>query len=270
MSLPQPTSDDTVVITGASSGIGSELARRLAARGHGVTLVARRAERLEELASELRDEHAARVDVMPCDLADAPARSRLVAAVREGGGSVVGVCNNAGYGSYGKFQRQPLEREQEMVRLNVEALHELSGAFLGPMIERGAGAILNVASIAAFQPSAGFATYAGTKAFVQTFSESLSADLAGTGVSCTVVCPGPVPTEFSDVAGTARFERLLPGFMSVSAEDVAKQAVDGMIAGRRSVVPGMPVKAIAVAGRYVPRTLLLPLSRRSGGSRLDT
>jgi uncharacterized protein len=269
MSLPQPTSTDTVLITGASSGIGSELARRIAERGHGVTLVARRADRLEDLADELRVEHKARADVMPCDLADARARSRLIAELRESATSVVGVCNNAGYGSYGKFQRQALEREQEMVRLNVEALHELSGAFLGPMIDRGAGAILNVASIAAFQPTAGFATYAGTKAFVQTFSESLSADLAGTGVSCTVVCPGPVPTEFSEVAGTGRFERLLPGFVSVSPESVAKQAVDGMIAGKRSVVPGVPVKAIAAAGRYVPRTLLLPLSRRGGGSRLD-
>jgi short-subunit dehydrogenase len=269
MSLPQPAGDDTVLITGASSGIGAELARRLADRGHGVTLVARRRERLQELAEELRAERGARAEMQPCDLADARARSRLIARVREGGATVVGVCNNAGYGSYGKFQRQPLEREQEMVRLNVEALHELSGAFLAPMIDRGAGAILNVASIAAFQPTAGFATYAGTKAFVQTFSESLSADLAGTGVSCTVVCPGPVPTEFSDVAGTTSFERLMPGFMSVSPEDVAKQAVDGMVAGRRSVVPGMPVKAIAAAGRYVPRTLLLPLTRRGGGARLD-
>src|SRR4051812_41101887 len=130
MSLPQPTSTDTVLITGASSGIGSELARRIAERGHGVTLVARRADRLEDLADELRADLKARADVMPCDLADARARSKLIAALREGGLSVVGVCNNAGYGSYGKFHRQSLEREQEMVRLNVEALHELSGAFL--------------------------------------------------------------------------------------------------------------------------------------------
>lgn len=269
MSLPQPTSDDTVVITGASSGIGTELARRLAQRGHGVTLVARRAERLEEIAEELRGEHGTAVDVMPCDLVDAAARGRLVAGVREHGRTIVGVCNNAGYGSYGKFHRLPLEREQEMVQLNVAALHELSGAFLGPMVERGAGAILNVASIAAFQPTAGFATYSGTKAFVLTFSETLSADLAGTGVSCTVVCPGPVPTEFSAEAGTEGFERFMPGFMSVSPAEVAKQSVDGMAAGKRTVVPGLPVKVIAAAGRFTPRMLLLPLSRRAGGSRLD-
>src|SRR5919205_1355719 len=150
-----------------------------------------------------------------------------------------------------------------MVQLNVAAVHELTLAFLGPMVEHRAGAILNVASLAAFQPVPGMATYAATKAFVQSFSEALHAELAGTGVSCTVLAPGPVPTEFGAVAGTEGVESLVPGFVSEPPEEVAAAAVRGMLRGRRSVVPGTATKALATGGRYVPRSILLPAARRA-------
>jgi short-subunit dehydrogenase len=267
MSLPEPEADDTVVITGASSGIGTELARLIAARGHGVTLVARRVERLEELAEELRLAHGVRAQALPCDVGDQDDRAALIGKLRSSREQIAGLCNNAGFGSYGPFHELSLDREQEMVRVNVEAVHELSGAFLDGMVERGAGAILNVGSIAGFQPVAGFATYGATKAFVVAFSEALSADLAGTGVSCTVLCPGPVRTEFSEVAGVEDLEEQAPGPFTVAAEDVARQGLEGMVKGKRSVIPGLGVKAIAAGGRFAPRTLLLPLSRQVARTR---
>src|SRR5664280_1574882 len=196
MSLPQPDPSATILITGASAGIGEQLARQFAGVGHGVTLVARRRARLERLAAELRRDCGVETVVYAADLGDADARANVLAALQASGRFVAGVCNNAGFGSSGPFADQPLDREREMVRVNVEALHHLTGAFLAPMIRRGEGAILNLASTAAFHPLPMAATYAATKAFVVSFSQALHAELAGTGVSCTVVCPGPVHTEF--------------------------------------------------------------------------
>jgi short-subunit dehydrogenase len=268
MALPTPSQDATVLVTGASSGIGEQIARRLADLGHGVTLVARREERLQELATELRRATGVTVVVEPCDLSDDRARWSLIGRLSEADTHVSGVVNNAGFGSFGRFDGLPLDREQQMVRLNVLALHELTGAFLWPMVERGAGAILNVASVAAFQPFPGFATYAATKSFVQTFSESLHAELAGTGVSVTTLSPGPVATEFGRVAGVGDMEQLSPGGMAVSAPDVAAAAVRGMLHGKRSVVPGVATKGLVLGGRFVPRSLLLPAAKRAAGARL--
>ncbi len=268
MSLPAPHPDATVLVTGASSGIGAELARQLSARGHNVTLVARRADRLADLAEELRRLHGVRADVHACDLSDAAARTGLIEALRGGPLRVDAVCNNAGYGTAGRFHELPLERESQEVQLNVAALHELSGAFLPEMVARGAGAILNVGSVAAFQPLPGFATYAATKAFVVSFSEALSADLAGTGVSCTVLCPGPVHTEFGQVAGFGDATGRLPSIALVSPADVAAAAIDGMAQGRRSVIPGLANRVTAAGGRFVPRSVLLPLAARFGAARI--
>ncbi|HVS28182.1 MAG TPA: SDR family oxidoreductase [Solirubrobacteraceae bacterium] len=264
MSLPAPDPNSTVLITGASAGIGAELARQLAARGHSVAVVARRGQLLDELGEELRLAHGVSVDRHVCDLSDAAARQGLIAAVRAGERAVVGVCNNAGFGSFGSFWELPLEREVEEVALNVGALHELTGAFLPEMVSRGAGAILNVGSTAAFQPLPNNATYAATKAFVVSFSEAVHAELAGTGVSCTALCPGPVRTEFAASSGAGELEGAGPDFIWMSAADCARAGVEGMIAGKRSVVPQWTNKISATAGRLVPRSLLLPGLRRFG------
>jgi len=265
MSLPAAAPDQTVVITGASSGIGAELARQLASRGHGVTLVARRRERLDELAAEL---DGVRADVEPCDLADAGDRARLIETLQGGDRAVVGVCNNAGYGTVGSFAEADLEREVGEVRLNCEALLELTGAFLPGMVERGAGAVLNVASTASFQPLPGMATYAATKAFVRSFSEAVHAGLSGTGVSVTALCPGFTESEFAQTAGAGSFEAKMPGFVMLDVKDVAREGVDGMERGARSVVPGTVHKAHAFSSRFVPNTLLLPIARRIAEDRL--
>ena len=196
MALPPPTNGSTILVTGASAGIGAELARGLAARGYGVTLVARREERLRALADEL----GSGAEVAPCDLADAAARGALVAGLER---QVTGVCNNAGFGSVGRFAELDAERELRLVRVNVEAVVELTRAFLPGMLEAGAGAVLNVASIAAYQPLPGFAAYAASKAFVQSFSEAVHEELAGTGVSVTCLSPGFTHTEFEAAARAA-------------------------------------------------------------------
>jgi short-subunit dehydrogenase len=261
MSLPPPAPSSTVLITGASSGIGNELARQLAQRGYNLVLVARRRERLEELAGALRARHGIAVDVDDTPVGERDARERLVATLGEGEREVVGVCNNAGFGTYGRFQDLDLEREYEEVRVNVEAVHHLSGAFLPGMLERGAGAILNVASIAAFQPIPYQATYSATKAFVLTFSEALHTDLSGTGVSCSALCPGPTRTEFVGVAEMEGLEASAPGFLWQSAEDCARDGIEAMAHGRRTVVPRFTNKLTSQAGRLTPRAMLLPIMR---------
>ncbi|MGH3632903.1 SDR family NAD(P)-dependent oxidoreductase [Mycobacterium sp.] len=253
MSLPQPGNQATVVVTGASSGIGTELARGLARRGYRLVLVARRRERLDELAGELGGQYAVEVDVMPLDLAGPRPREQLADRLRSE--SIAGLCNSAGFGTSGVFRTLPIERESEEVVLNSLALMELTHAALPGMVERGAGAVLNIASIAGFQPLPYMAVYSATKAFVQTFSEAVHEELHGTGVSVTVLCPGPVPTEWAEIANAERFSIPLA---QVSPRDVAEAAIGGMLAGKRSVVPGIVPKVASTGGRFVPRSLLLP------------
>lgn len=267
MSLPAPARDSTVLVTGASAGIGAELARQLAARGHGLTLVARRRPRLEQLAKEIRSAHGVEVDVRKADLADQAARTRLIRSLDEGPRWVAGVCNNAGFGTFGRLHQLDRARESEEVRVNVLALHELTCAFLPGMVERGTGAVLNVASIAAFQPMPMNATYSATKAFVLSFSEALHAELTGTGVSCTALCPGPVSSEFVGVAGVEADASDLPGFVWASADDVARAGVEGMLRGRRTVIPGVGPRLLAAGGRFAPRSVLLPVAEKLVGSR---
>jgi uncharacterized protein len=267
MALPPPTLDNTVVVTGASAGIGAELCRQLARRNYNVVLVARRAERLHELAEELRLSHGIHADVDACDLTDAGARAQLVERLREGEREIAGVCNNAGFGTVATLLKSDLEREQQVVRLNVEAVHHLTGAFLPRMVERGAGAILNVASTAAFQPLPGFATYAASKAFVQSFSEAVHAELGGTGVTVTCLCPGFTHTEFPENAEAAEAEGLIPGFLWMEAPEVARVGIEAMVAGRRTAIPGLRNRASMIGGRMAPRSVLLPLVRQVTGRR---
>lgn len=252
------------MITGASAGIGTELARQLAARGHNLTLVARRKERLDSLAKELETLHGVTVDTRKCDLSVQSQRTRLINALKDGDKRVAVLCNNAGIGLFGKFHENDPEREAEMVRLNIQALVELTSAFLPDMVDRGEGAVLNVSSLAAFQPMPGNSTYSATKAFVQAWSEGISAELKGTGVSLTSLCPGPVETEFGEVAGVGDLESSLPGFVSSTAADVAKAGVTAMARGRRSAYPGVPHRIVAQLGRFTPRSALLPAMAKLG------
>jgi uncharacterized protein len=268
VSLPAPTRDSTVLITGASAGIGAELARQLAAKGHNVSLVARRKARLNEMAQDLREAFGVEVDVHASNLASDRARTNLVTKLGDSGRHVAGLCNNAGFGTFGLFQDLDQERELEQIRLNVLALHELTGVFVPDMVKRGSGAVLNVASIAAFQPIPANATYGATKAFVLSLSEAVHQDLAGTGVSCSVLCPGPVLTEFAEVAGVKETESSTPDFIWETAEDVARVGIEAMEKGRRTVFPALTHRAIATGGRFAPRSLLLPLAGKFGFNRL--
>ncbi|MEA2474848.1 MAG: uncharacterized protein QOE06_2763 [Thermoleophilaceae bacterium] len=261
MSLPPPREESTALVTGASSGIGTEFARQLAARGYNVTLVARRRDRLEALAKELKAEHGTRADVSVCDLAAAAARGRLLGTLKRRGLDVEILVNNAGFGSGGLFHELDTDTELQMVRTNVEAVLHLCAELIPPMVERGRGAVLNVASVAAFQPVPRQVTYAATKSFVLSLTEGLTADLHGTGVSATSLCPGPVPTEFGEVASIDENLMSIPG-VSVSPEDTARAAIEGMDAGKRVVIPGPATRASAILGRFAPRWITLETMRR--------
>jgi short-subunit dehydrogenase len=260
MALPSPSSGSTALVTGASSGIGADVARQLAERGHGVTLVARREDRLTALAREIESKLHVRTDVVACDLSDAAARDRLVAEIAARGLHVSILVNNAGFGSAGSFQDLDLDNELRMVRTNVEAVVHLCGAFVPSMVGRGEGAVMNVASTAAFQPLARQSTYSASKAFVLSFTEVLSSDLKGTGVTATALCPGPVKTEFTDQH--TGFDVSTPDFVWMSAEDCAKAAVRGLERGKRVVVPGVGNRIGTLAGQHAPRSVLLAAARR--------
>jgi len=262
MSLPRPHPDSTCLVTGASSGIGAEIARQLAARGHGVTLVARRVERLEELAQELRDGHGVRTEAMACDVTDATARTELLAGIADAGLQVDVLVNNAGFGTAGDFVGLDGEREVQMVRTNVEAVVGLTHAVAGGMVERRRGAILNVASSAGFQPIPKQATYAATKAFVLSFSEALSSELGVASISVTALCPGPVRSEFVEVAAMEQAAEDSPEFLWISSEQCARAGVEGLEHGKRVVVPHGPIRAGVAMSRYTPHSILLPLMRR--------
>jgi short-subunit dehydrogenase len=262
VALPQPDFHSTCLVTGASSGIGADVARSLARRGHGTTLVARRAERLEDLAAELRQEHGVRVEVIEADPADDMGRDRMIARLAELTLNVEVLVNNAGFGSGGLFVELDAEREREMVRLNVETVIALCGRYVPEMVRRGRGGVLNVASTAAFQPLPRQATYGATKAFVLSFTDALHAELAGTGVTATALCPGPVRTEFADTAGIGEEAEGLPDVFWADSPDVAEQGVRGLERDRRVVVPGLLNRAGALGGQHVPRSLLLRLAGR--------
>lgn len=262
MALPPPSESSTCIVTGASSGIGAEIARELAARGLNVTLVARREDRLRSLAEELGREHGVRAETVAADIASDEGRVGLFEEIDSRGRDVDVLVNNAGFGSAGRFQSLDGDKETLMVRTNCEAVVALCARYVPPMVDRGRGAVLNVGSIAAYQPLPYQATYSATKAFVLTFSEALSADLHGTGVQVTALCPGPVPTEFEEKAGIGDDWEGIPGFVLTSPEHNAAAAVSGMEKGRRVVVPGPLNQVTSVAGHYTPRSVVLGLVRR--------
>ena len=261
MALPPPSQSSTCLVTGASSGIGVEIARQLAARGHGVTLAARRKDRLVKLAKELSERHGIRAETVACDLASPAARRRMISTIDDRGLQVDVLVNNAGFGSAGRFQELDQEAELQMVRTNVEAVIDLCGTYVPRMVDRGSGAVLNVASVAAYQPIPRQATYAATKAFVLSFTEALHVDLRGTGVTATALCPGPTKTEFGDAAGIPEELFEIPGLV-YSAEQMAVAGVHAMEKSRRVVVPGPTNVVGAIGGRMLPRRLVLELVDR--------
>lgn len=257
MSIPTPTSRSRAVVTGASSGIGEALADQLARRGHSLIVVARREDRLRELAGRLEREHGVTVEVRACDLADHDARAELASelAARE----IAVLCNNAGFATYGQLATLDPTRERRQVDLNVTAVQDLTLAVLPGMLERRAGAILITGSTAGNQPGPGNTTYAASKAFANTFAESLGGELRGTGVSCTLLAPGPVRTEFTKVADAPAIDRFVPGPLWVSAQRAAELAIAGLEKGKRRVVPGPFAKVQTVSGQYTPRGLVTPI-----------
>ncbi len=261
MSLPAPAADRTCLITGASSGIGADLARQLAAKGHGVTLVARREELLRALAQELTAANDIRAEVVVCDLSDEAERGPLAATIEKRGLTVDLLVNNAGFSTTGPVHECDPAREVAMIRTDVEAVAHLCSTFLPGMVARGRGAVLNVASVAAFQPLPGQAGYAACKAFVLSYSRALAEEVRKRGVTVTALCPGPVETGFAEVAGfdAAEAESSLPRFMWVSSAEVAAQGIAGLEKGRQVVIPGAPNWIGAGVGHLTPRRLLMPL-----------
>ena len=250
------TATATALITGASSGIGVALSNELARRGRDLTLVARRGDRLRELADQISGQHGVRVEWIASDLTDTADRDRIPDEVASRNLVVDMLVNNAGMGTVGRFQELPLGPEFQMIHLNVEAMVALCGAFVPGMVERGRGSVLNVASVSGFMPVPRQATYAASKAFVLTFTESLTLDLDGTGVTATALCPGPVKTEFGGIIEG------LPDRLYVEPERVAREAIDGVEDGDRTVIPGGGNKMNAVFGRHAPRGVFMAYARR--------
>src|SRR3984893_3302079 len=242
------------LITGASPGIGAELARVFASHGHRVALVARRADRLTKLADEIVAGGGAVPIVIPCDLEQPDAGDRIAAILAAAGVEVEYVVNNAGFGLFGKAIERDRAEQLGIIAVNIRALTELSLRFSDSLI-RHRGGILNVASVAGFLSGPGMAVYYASKAYVLSFTEALRAELAPRGVRVTALCPGPVPSEFQARAG------FLPGIdsaiLNVSAADVAQAGYRGLMANKRAVLPGLGIKIVPFLLRLFPRGFIL-------------
>jgi uncharacterized protein len=242
------------LITGASAGIGAEIARIFAANGHRVALVARRADRLTALANEIVASGGAAPIVFPCDLTQADAGDKIAAVLAAEAVEVEYVVNNAGYGLFGAAIERDRAEQLGIIAVNIRTLTDLSLRFSDQLI-RHRGGILNVGSIAGFLPGPGMAVYYASKAYVLSFSEALRRELAPHGVRVTVLCPGPVPSEFQTRAG------FMPGvdsaILNVSAVDVAKAGYRGLMANKRAVLPGFGIKLVPFLLRLFPRGFIL-------------
>jgi hypothetical protein len=242
------------LITGASAGIGAELARIFAANGHRVALVARRTDRLTALANEITAAGGAAPIVISCDLTQPDSGTGIAEALAASGVELEYVVNNAGFGLFGRAIQRDRADQLDMIAVNIRALTDLSLRFSDQLI-RNKGGILNIGSIAGFLPGPGMAVYYASKAYVLSFSEALRAELAPHGVRVTVVCPGPVPSEFQARAG------FKPGFdsvvLNVVPAEVARQAYRGLMANKRAVMPGLGIKLVPFLLRLFPRAFIL-------------
>jgi short-subunit dehydrogenase len=246
--------DRVTLITGASSGIGAELARVFASKGHRLALVARRADRLEALAGEIGASGGAKPIVILCDLEQPDGGDKVAAALTAESVEVEYVVNNAGFGKFGRAIKIDRGQQLGIIAVNIRALTDLSLRFSEQLV-RNRGGILNVGSVAAFLPGPGMAVYYASKAYVLSFTEALHEELGPLGVRVTALCPGPVPSEFQSRAG------FRPGFdsavLNVSARDVALAGYRGLMANKRAVIPGVGVKIVPFLLRFFPRGFIL-------------
>ena len=257
------------LVTGASAGIGSEFARLLAGEGKALLLTARRKDRLDALAEELRAARGVRVETVPLDLAEASTPQAIADKAAARGFEIDLLVNNAGFGLRGPFAERPLERQIAMVTVNIAALTHLTGLLLPPMLARGRGGIINVASIAAFQPGPLMSVYYASKAYVLSFSEALDREVRGKGVVVTALCPGLTESEFAEVAGYALSPRLERAAMT--SREVARLGLAAHRAGKRVAITGVQNKLFAAAAGILPHGLTMSLidavQRSSGGGR---
>ncbi|MFT3965292.1 MAG: SDR family oxidoreductase [Sphingobium sp.] len=244
------------LVTGASSGIGAEIAREAARRGHRLVLTARRADRIEALATEL-----GAVAAIPADLGETGGVPGLLAELARREIAVDILVNNAGFGRHGHVATIAAELQTGQIDLNIRALTELTVALLPPMIARGAGGILNVASLAAFQPGPNVAVYFATKAYVLSFTEALHEEVKGSGVHVTALCPGPTRSEFAEVAKLDATAAFRSGSLIAEAGPVARAGLDALERNHAVIVPGFANKVAVFGNRLVPRSV----SRRIAG-----
>ena len=249
----------TALVTGASGGIGEELARLFAADGHSLVLVARSRDKLSALAEELSDRHNVNARVLPADLARAEAPREIFEELQSDAVTVDALVNNAGIGSYGLFAETDAKTELDLLQINVVALTHLTKLFLPQMIARRRGYLLNVASTAAFQPGPLMAVYYASKAYVLSFSEALANETSGTGVRVSVLCPGPTETGFVAAAGMEESKLFDRGAMN--ARDVAEAGYRGMFKGKTIVIPGFRNALVARAVGFMPRGMVTKVVR---------
>jgi uncharacterized protein len=257
MPVPAPNPDARAVVTGASQNIGEALATELAARGHHLIVTARREEVLAALATRLTERYGVVVEVRAVDLADPAERAKFADELASRNISIL--CANAGTATFGPVATLDPAAEKAQVQLNVLGVHDLTLAVLPGMVERRAGGILISGSAAGNSPIPNNATYAASKAFVNTFSESLRGELKRAGVHVTVLAPGPVRTDLPDQSEASLVERLVPDFLWISTEYTAKVSLDALERNKMRIVPGVTSKAMSVASGYAPRAIVAPI-----------
>ena len=256
--LPAPGPDRIAVVTGASSGIGAAIARELGQRGHNLLLVARTAGPMEEIREELAASHPeVTVEIRTCDLADIDARGMLIEELE--GRDVHIIINSAGVATFGEFRKLDPAYERTQFELNATALFELTAAVLPGMVVSGDAGIVNVGSVAGNAAIPNNATYVGTKAMVNTFTESLHYELKGTGVRCTLLAPGPVREEVKEDAARTIVDRATPDFVWTTYPDCASETLDALAANKLRVVPGGLSKVANVISTYLPRRMTAPV-----------
>ncbi|GGC72754.1 SDR family oxidoreductase [Hoyosella rhizosphaerae] len=257
MAVPHPTAENVAVVTGASSGIGTALAEDLAARGYNLIIVARRVEVLEGIATRLHDKYGVTVEVRGIDLADREQRKPLADELSSK--NVAILCLNAGIATFGPLERLDPDYERFIVDLNAVSVHDLALAALPGMVERGGGGILMTGSAAGNMPIPNNATYAATKAFVNSFSESLRGEVKSRGIHVTLLAPGPVRLDAPEPEDASLVDRVVPDFLWIDTKYTARLSIDGLFRNKMRVVPGVLSKAMSAAGQYSPRGVMAPI-----------